>query len=262
MKLIKVADYNEMSQIAADYVIDKLHRNPQIKLGMATGDTPKGLYRELISDHVMNGTSYKHVQTFNLDEYIGLSGQDSQSYRYYMDTLLFDHIDIDKKNTHLPKGDAVDEFAEAKAYEKLIQDSGEVDLQILGLGGNGHIGFNEPGTPFDSTTHVVELTLDTRTANAKFFGSLDLVPNRAITMGISTIMGSEEILLLVSGAGKSTALSRLVLGKIDESFPASILKTHQNATIIADEAALQYLDSVAFSRVPVHDAIQGGEMLM
>lgn len=258
MKLIKVADYNEMSRIAADYVIDKLQQNPQIKLGMATGDTPKGLYRELISDHVMNGTSYKHVQTFNLDEYIGLSGRDYQSYRYYMDTRLFDHIDIDKKNTHLPKGDAVDEFAEAEAYEKLIQDSGKVDLQILGLGGNGHIGFNEPGTPFDSTTHVVELTLATRTANAKFFGSLDLVPNRAITMGISTIMGSEEILLLVSGAAKSTALSRLVLGEIDEGFPASILKTHQNATIIADEAALQYLDSVVFGSVPAHDAIHGG----
>lgn len=238
MKLIKVADYNEMSQIAADYIIVKLHGNPQLRLGMATGNTPKGLYKELVSDHQMNGTSYKHVQTFNLDEYIGLSPNDRQSYRYYMDTRLFDHIDIDKKNTHLPKGDAEDAFAEAESYEKLIQESGKVDLQILGLGRNGHIGFNEPGTSFSSPTHVVELTLATRTDNAKFFGSLDLVPKQAITMGISTIMESEEILLLVSGEEKSTALRRLLLGGIEEAFPVSVLKTHQNATIIADEAAL------------------------
>ena len=238
MKIIKVTDYHEMSRIAADYVIAQLHLKPQIKLGMATGDTPKGLYRELVSDHRKNGTSYKGVQTFNLDEYIGLSSRDSQSYRYYMDSHLFDRIDIDKTNTHLPKGDAEDAFAEAEAYEKLIQDSGKVDLQILGIGGNGHIGFNEPGTPFDSTTHVVELTLATRTANAKFFGSLDLVPRRAITMGIATIMGSNEILLLVSGEGKSAALCRLLMGEIDEGFPASVLKTHPNVIVIADEAAL------------------------
>lgn len=238
MKLIKVADYNEMSRIAADYVIERIHRHPQIKLGMPTGDTPRGLYRELIADHQKNGTSFKEVQTFNLDEYIGLSGQDPQSYRYYMDIFLFDHIDIDKKNTHLPKGDAEDAFAEAEAYEKLIQDSGNVDLQILGMGGNGHIGFNEPGTPFDSMAHVVELTLATRNANAKFFGSLESVPKRAITMGIATIMGSKEILMLVSGAGKSEAVSRLLEGPIEEAFPASVLRMHPHATIIADKAAL------------------------
>lgn len=238
MKLIKVADYNEMSQIAADYIIVKLQGNPQLRLGMATGNTPKGLYKELVSDHQMNGTSYKHVQTFNLDEYIGLSPNDRQSYRYYMDTRLFDHIDIDKKNTHLPKGDAEDAFAEAESYEKLIQESGKVDLQILGLGRNGHIGFNEPGTSFSSPTHVVELTLATRTDNAKFFGSLDLVPKQAITMGISTIMESEEILLLVSGEEKSTALRRLLEGGIEEAFPASVLRRHPNAIVIADEAAL------------------------
>ncbi|MFK8793934.1 glucosamine-6-phosphate deaminase [Planococcus plakortidis] len=238
MKLIKVADYNEMSRIAADYVIERIHRNPQIKLGMPTGDTPRGLYREQIADHEKNGTSFKEVQTFNLDEYIGLSGQDPQSYRYYMDIFLFDHIDIDKKNTHLPKGDAEDAFAEAEAYEKLIQDSGNVDLQILGMGGNGHIGFNEPGTPFDSMAHVVELTLATRNANAKFFGSLESVPKRAITMGIATIMGSREILMLVSGAGKSEAVSRLLEGPIEEAFPASVLRMHPYATIIADKAAL------------------------
>lgn len=242
MNIIKVNDYKEMSQIAAGYVIDKLLQNPHMKLGMATGNTPQGLYRELVSDHKRNGTSYEHVSTFNLDEYIGLSGCDSHSYRYYMNTQLFDHINIKKENAHLPHGDAEDEFAEANAYEKLIQDNGKVDLQILGLGRNGHIGFNEPGTSFSSKTHVVELTSSTRKANAKFFGSLDLVPVRAISMGITTIMRSEEILLLVSGAEKSTALCRLLQGEVEESFPASILKTHENVTIIADKAALRELE--------------------
>ena len=238
MKLIKAADYNEMSRIAADYVIAKLHENPHIRLGLATGDTPKGLYRELVDDHRRNGTSFKNVQTFNLDEYIGLSGQDPQSYRCYMDTFLFDQVDIDKTNTHLPKGDVEDAFAEAEAYEQLIRDSGKVDLQILGLGGNGHIGFNEPGTPFGSTAHVVELTVATRSANAKFFGSLDLVPRRAITMGIATIMESKEILMLVSGEGKSSALCRLLEGPVEEGFPASVLRRHPHAMVIADDAAL------------------------
>lgn len=242
MNIIKVKDYNEISRIAADYVKDKILRDSHIKLGMATGETPQGLYKELISDHKVNGTSYKYVQTFNLDEYIGLSKEDAHSYRYYMDHQLFNHIDIDKKNTYIPRGDTEDEFAEATAYENRIQNKGKIDLQILGLGRNGHIGFNEPGTAFDSKTHVVNLTSSTRTANAKFFGNLDLVPTRAISMGISTIMSSREILLLVSGAEKSTALCRLIMGEIEEKFPASILKRHENVTIIADQAALQELE--------------------
>lgn len=242
MNIIKVEDYIEMSQAAAKYVIDKLVRNPDIKLGMATGETPQRLYKELVVDHEKNGTSYKKVHTFNLDEYIGLSGYDNHSYKYYMNSQLFDHIDIDKQKTHLPQGDTDDHLSEALAYEKLIQDSGQIDLQILGLGRNGHIGFNEPGTSFDSITHVVKLTSSTRNANAKFFGSLDSVPTQAISMGISTIMRSREILLLVSGAEKSTALCRLIMGDIEEAFPASILKAHENVTIIADQDALRELE--------------------
>lgn len=239
MNIIKVKDYAEMSQIAAGYVIKKVLQNPQVKLGLATGSTPEGLYKELVCDYKRNGTSYKEVSTFNLDEYIGLSKFDSHSYRYYMENRLFNHINIKKINTHLPLGDAIDEHAEAKAYEKLIQNNGGINLQVLGIGRNGHIGFNEPGTPFSSETHVVKLAQSTRKANAKFFGSLEMVPERAISMGISTIMKSEEILLIVSGEEKSEALHRLIEGEINEEFPASILKTHRNVTVVADEAALE-----------------------
>ena len=152
---------------------------------------------------------------------------------------MFNHIDIKKMNTHLPRGDVGDEYAEAKTYEKLIRNSGGIDLQILGIGRNGHIGFNEPGTPFSSKTHVVKLAHSTRKANAKFFGSLEMVPERAISMGVSTILKSEEILLIVSGEEKSEALHQLIEGEINENFPASILRTHRNVTIVADEAALE-----------------------
>lgn len=239
MNIIKVKDYAEMSQLAAAHVIGKVRKNPQLKLGLATGSTPEGLYKIMVEDCKKNGTTYRDVTTFNLDEYIGLSPDDPQSYRYFMDHHLLDHIDIQKVNTHLPRGDAEDEYEEAEAYEELIVNSGGIDVQILGIGRNGHIGFNEPGTSFDAATHVVQLSDSTREANAKFFGSLDLVPERAISMGISTIMRSGEILLVVSGEEKSEALERLISGTVDESFPASILKTHGKVTIIADEAALE-----------------------
>lgn len=238
MNIIKVKDYKEMSQTAADYVIKKVLRKPHLKLGLATGNTPGGLYKELVCDHKKNGTSYENVSTFNLDEYIGLPAYDSHSYRYYMDKYLFDHININKMHTHLPLGDAKDEYAEALAYEKLIHMHGKIDLQILGIGRNGHIGFNEPGTSFSSITHVVNLMPSTREANAKFFGTLEAVPFRAISMGIASIMKSEEILLLVSGKEKSDALYKLVKGEINENFPASILKNHENFTLIADEETI------------------------
>ena len=238
MNIIKVKDYKEMSKAAADYVIQKIKENPKINLGLATGSSPEGLYEEMILDHHHNRTSYKDVTTFNLDEYIGFSPEDPHSYRFYMENKLFKYIDIKKENTHLPLGDTADEYKEAQAYEKLIWHSGRIDLQILGMGRNGHIGFNEPGTSFSSKTHVVFLADSTRKANMKFFGSLELVPLRAISMGISTILRSEEILLLVAGEEKSEALHQLINGEINESFPASILKTHKQVTIIADQAAL------------------------
>ncbi|MBM7653841.1 glucosamine-6-phosphate deaminase [Neobacillus cucumis] len=237
MKIIEAKDYQDLSKIAADYIIKKVCTFPELKLGLATGGTPIGIYSNLITDHQKNGTSYQGVTTFNLDEYVGLSGDHPKSYRYYMNHNLFDHIDIQKNNTFVPLGDVDDIQRECTTYENLLQEHGGIDLQILGIGNNGHVGFNEPGTSFDSETHVVQLTPSTRKANARFFSSLEEVPTQAITMGISTIMQSKEILLLISGEQKKDALNRLLTGNIDKNFPASVLKNHPNVTIIADTAA-------------------------
>ncbi|ETI66829.1 glucosamine-6-phosphate deaminase [Neobacillus vireti] len=238
MKMIKVDNYQQMSEKAAEYIIDRVTKVPGIKLGLATGGTPIGTYKHLIEDYQNNGTSYLNVTTFNLDEYIGLSGEDKNSYRYYMNDLFFNHIDINKEKTHVPQGDVGDMQTECLRYEELIAENGGIDLQILGIGSNGHIGFNEPGTSFQSKTHIVDLAPSTIEANARFFNQLEEVPTMAITMGISTIMKSKEILLLVSGESKKEALEKLMNGHVDEKFPASILKNHPHVTIIADKAAV------------------------
>ena len=238
MKLIQVQNYQEMSQKAAEIVIEKIKENPQIKLGLATGGTPEGFYNRLIEDHKENHTSYKQVKSFNLDEYIGLSSTNPNSYHYYMAETLFNHIDIDPENTSVPNGTAEDIQEECKHYEETINQLGGIDLQILGIGQNGHIGFNEPGTSFASETHVVALEESTIEANARYFDSIDEVPTQAVTMGIASIMKSKEIVLLVSGIAKSEALNQLLEGEITEEFPASVLKKHQNVTIIADQEAL------------------------
>jgi glucosamine-6-phosphate deaminase len=238
MKMIEVENYQQMSEKAAEYIIDRVTNLPSIKLGLATGGTPIGTYKHLIEDYQKNGTSYLNVTTFNLDEYIGLSGENKNSYRYYMNDLFFNHIDINKGKTHIPQGDVSDMQRECLRYEELITENGGIDLQILGIGGNGHIGFNEPGTSFHSKTHIVDLAPSTIEANARFFTQLEEVPTKAITMGISTIMKSKEILLLVSGESKKEALDKLMNGPVDESFPASILKNHPRVTIIADKAAV------------------------
>lgn len=234
-------DYTEMSQKAAEYIIEKVRQNPSIKLGLATGGTPVGTYNKLIEDHKEHGTSYRNVTTFNLDEYIGLAGDDPNSYRFFMDEKLFNHIDIDKNNTNVPSGTNQDNEEECTRYESLVAGSGGVDLQVLGIGSNGHIGFNEPGTSFTSQTHVIELAPSTIEANARFFERIEDVPTKAITMGISTIMKSKEILLLVSGETKNDAMSKLLEGDVTESFPASVLKNHPSVTIIADKAAVSGL---------------------
>ncbi|RBP05317.1 glucosamine-6-phosphate deaminase [Rossellomorea aquimaris] len=238
MKLIEVKDYQEMSQVAADYLLSKVKSSNQLTLGLATGGTPQGLYEALINDHKQNRTSYQHVSSFNLDEYIGLSGKHPNSYYHYMNDHLFKHIDIDSKNTHIPSGKAVDLEKECEAYDEKICLHGGIDLQILGIGSNGHIGFNEPGTSFDTNTHIVDLAQSTREANARYFDSMDEVPSQAITMGISSIMKSKEILLLVSGEAKQVAMKKLVEGEISEHFPASILNRHEHVTVIADKEAL------------------------
>lgn len=237
MKIIEVNDYQQMSNRAAEFIIEKVIQNPSINLGLATGGTPIGTYKCLIEDHKKNGTSYQKVTTFNLDEYIGLSGDNRNSYRYFMNDQLFNYIDVDKAKTNIPNGIAVDFQEECIRYEDLIDNHGGVDLQILGIGSNGHIGFNEPGTSFGSKTHIVELADSTIQANARFFDRIEEVPTKAITMGISTIMKSKEILLLVSGENKKEALFSLLNGEINERFPASVLKNHPCVTIIADKVA-------------------------
>jgi len=238
MNIIQVKNYEEMSKEAAKYLIEKIRNTPNMVLGLATGGTPEGLYKNMINDHHEYHTTYNNITTFNLDEYIGLDRSNENSYRYFMNSILFNHIDIDLAKTYVPSGMAEDSNKECEVYEQLIRDHGGVDLQLLGIGGNGHIGFNEPGTSFQSRTHVVKLAPATRNDNARFFEKLEDVPTEAITMGIETIMESKEILLLASGEGKQEAMRRLLSGEVTEDFPASILNNHPNVTIIADEAAL------------------------
>lgn len=240
-EIIRTENYEDMSKIAAKRIIGKVQQKPDAVLGLATGSTPEGLYKELIKDHKENGTSYEKVNTVNLDEYMGLDRNDKNSYFTFMREKLFNHIDIDLENTNVPNGMVSDMEAEAKRYEEHIKEIGGIDLQILGIGHNGHIGFNEPGTSFDSRTHVIELAESTREANSRYFHSIDEVPTHAITMGIQSIMDSKEIILLASGAGKAEAMKKLVYGEITEDFPASALRLHKKVTIIADKDALQLI---------------------
>ncbi|WP_077328066.1 glucosamine-6-phosphate deaminase [Virgibacillus siamensis] len=241
MEIVKLKGYEEMSQKSSELVIKTIQEIDNPVLGLATGSTPEGMYGELIKAYRKNNVSFQNVTTFNLDEYVGLSGEDSNSYRYYMNEKLFHAVDIPIEHAHVPNGDTKTPEKECAEYEKLIRDVGYADLQILGIGLNGHIGFNEPGTSFDSKTHTIELDESTRQANARFFNSLEEVPTQAITMGIDTIMKSNKILLLVSGEKKAEAVQKLVQGEITEEFPASILQQHTNVVIIGDEAALSKL---------------------
>jgi glucosamine-6-phosphate deaminase len=240
MKIIEAKDYQEMSRLASEYLIKRIKKEPNATIGLATGGTPKKTYELLIEDHKKNGTTYSGITTFNLDEYIGLNPENVNSYHHYMNQALFKYIDICNKNIFIPNGLASNIEQECKEYEETMMAHGGIDVQLLGIGANGHIGFNEPGTPFLSNTHVVELAPSTRKANARFFDSMKDVPTHAITMGIASIMTSKEILLLVSGEEKNAALKRLLTEEEpDESFPASILRKHPHVTIIADQKALK-----------------------
>lgn len=238
MKIIRVANYEEMSKHAGKLIADKVRSNPRMTLGLATGSTPLGVYQYLIQDHQENGTSYQEILSINLDEYIGLPYGDPNSYHFFMKKNLFNHIDINPDHTHVPNGNAKNLDEECDRYETFIREAGGIDLQILGLGQNGHIGFNEPGTAFTSRTHIVNLSQNTREANSRFFKSMAEVPTQAITMGIASILDSREIFLLVSGVKKAEAVARLLTGNVSEDFPASALNQHANVTIIADEEAL------------------------
>lgn len=207
-------------------------------MGFATGSTPEGLYQRLIEKYRKQEITFKDVVSFNLDEYIGLDKDHPNSYYYFMREKLFDHVDISFDNVNIPNGVASDLEAECQAFEAKIKQAGGIELQILGIGENGHIGFNEPGTPFTSRTQVVDLASSTIKANSRFFDSIEEVPTQAVSMGIGTIMESKEILLLASGENKRDAMTAVLRGDITEDVPATVLQKHPNVTIIADEAAL------------------------
>ncbi|MBA2870100.1 glucosamine-6-phosphate deaminase [Anoxybacillus calidus] len=230
-----------MSRKAADIINDQVKKKPNSVLGLATGGTMMGAYAALVDDYKQNGTSYQQIKTVNLDEYIGLEPEHPNSYHYYINGHFFNRVDIPKDQTYLPNGLAKDIEAECQHYESLIEQIGGMDLQLLGIGQNGHIGFNEPGTSFESTTHIVELASLMRQANSCFFNRLEKVPTHAITMGIATIMKSKKILLLVSGKKKAHIIAQLFTGKVTTQIPASILNTHPNVIVIADQEALSLL---------------------
>lgn len=240
MKVIVCKNTEELADEALKVMLDVIKSKESPIIGLATGSSPIGLYNAMIRDHKENGTSYKNVNSVNLDEYVGLGIESDQSYVYFMNDNLFKSIDIDKKNTNLPNGKAADMNAECERYTALL-DSMPQDIQLLGIGGNGHIGFNEPGTPFDSTTHIVELQERTRLDNARFFSSLDEVPTHAITMGIKNIMNAKKILVVANGKGKADAVYSMVKGEITEACPASVLQKHNDVIVIVDEDAASKL---------------------
>ena len=240
MKVIIAKNYEEMSAKAFEVMKGVLDEKPNAIIGLATGSTPIGLYKNMIKDHKDNGRSYKAVKTVNLDEYAGLDYSSDQSYAYFMRDNLFDHIDIDLKNTNIENGKATDRQAECDRYNALL-DKMQQDIQVLGIGSNGHIAFNEPGTPFGSVTHIVDLTESTIKDNLRLFKSIDEVPRQAFTMGLKNIMNAKKILILANGANKAKAVYGLVKGEITESLPASILQLHPDCTLVVDEPAASLL---------------------
>ena len=241
MRIYEAADYYGMSRRAANIISAHVILDPSCVLGLATGSTPVGAYRQLIEWYRKGDLSFEEVRTVNLDEYKGLSPHHEQSYRYFMQSNFFDHIDVKPGNTNVPDGLATDAEAECRRYNEVIRSLGGIDLQLLGLGHNGHIGFNEPGHAFELETHLAELTESTIEANTRFFESVDEVPRSAFTMGIKTIMQARKILVAVSGADKADIVRRAFAGPVTPEVPASILQMHPDVTLVADRAALSEL---------------------
>lgn len=237
MKLIATPNALQMGESAAQMVAQTIKNNPHCTLGLATGSTPLTLYAALIKLH-QQGLDFSNVKTVNLDEYCGLNGQHEQSYRYFMQQNLFNHINIKSENIHIPNGVAKDADEECARYEQLIQSIGGIDLQILGIGNNGHIGFNEPADAIQKKTRKVTLAEDTIAANARFFENVADVPRTAISMGIQTIMQARSIVLLCTGAGKAQILHSALTGPIIPQVPASVLQLHPCVTVIASQDAL------------------------
>lgn len=231
----------ELAQAAAMVFAAQIAKKPDTVLGLATGSTPVGTYRELARLNRLGLIDFSEVRTYNLDEYIGLEPTHDQSYRYFMNDNLFNHINIKMENTHVPCGTGADHWADARAYDEAVEAAGGIDLQLLGIGNNGHIGFNEPGTPFGSRTHLVDLTPSTREANQRFFNSLDEVPTQAVTMGIRTVMNARRIMLIALGKGKAEIIRKTILGPVTEEVPASVLQLHPDVEIYLDHDAASML---------------------
>lgn len=238
MNIIRAKDYQDMSRKAANIISAQIIMKPDCVLGLATGSTPVGTYRQLIEWYEKGDLDFSRVSTVNLDEYRGLTHIDPQSYYYFMQENLFDHVNIDKTATHVPDGTNPDAADACVKHEQIIKSLGGIDLQLLGLGNNGHIGFNEPGAAFEKETHLVDLAESTIRANARFFTSIDEVPKQAYTMGIRTIMQAKKILVVVSGESKADIVSRAFFGPVTTEVPASILQMHPDVTVVCDEAAL------------------------
>ena len=241
MRIYKAKDYKDMSRKAANILSAQIIMKPDCTLGLATGSSPIGIYDQLVEWYKKGDLDFSEVTTVNLDEYKGLPKDNDQSYYYFMHKHLFDRVNINPNKTYLPNGMEMDSKKETQRYTELIQALGGVDLQLLGIGHNGHIGFNEPGESFDKQVHCVNLTESTIEANKRFFASADDVPKQAYTMGIKTIMQAKKILIIASGEDKAEIVHKALFGPITPQVPASVLQLHNDVTLVADEAALSSL---------------------
>lgn len=242
MKLIVVNNYEELSKVAAKEFSKIIKEKENAVLGLATGGSPVGMYKELIRMYEQKELNFSKTTTVNLDEYIGLNPEHNQSYRYFMNNNLFNHINIDKSNTFIPNGLAEDLEAQCKEYDQKIAELGGIDIQLLGVGNNGHIAFNEPNNELSSGTHIISLTDNTIEANARFFDNIDDVPRKAITMGVGGIMKAKKIILIASGESKAEAIKGIFSGKITTANPATMLQMHRDVTVIVDEAAAKLIN--------------------
>ena len=237
MKICVCENYEEMSKVAADMIADVVENKPDCVLGLATGDTPKGMYKVLVEKCAAGALDFSRVKSVNLDEYYPISPDNDQSYRYFMNNQLFNHINIDPKNTAVPDGAAKDPEESCRAYEAHIDSLGGIDIQVLGIGRNGHVGFNEPADELHANTHLTALTEDTIDANSRFFENEADVPRHAITMGIGSIFKAKKVIIRANGEGKAEAIRATICGGINPHVPASLLQLHPDVTVICDTKA-------------------------
>ena len=242
MERIICKNYDEVSLLGANIFAKQIKQNPKSVLGLATGSTPVGMYKKLAEMHNKSGLDFSGIRTFNLDEYYPIKKSNGQSYDFFMWSNLFSHINIKRENVHLPNGESADPEKECIAYERMLAESGGVDIQVLGIGVNGHIGFNEPEDELKLATHLTNLTASTVEANSRFFKNIKDVPTMALTMGMGTIMKARSILLLVTGENKASVAKKLFSGVVTTAVPASFLHLHPNVTVLLDEAAASLLN--------------------